>query len=147
MFFIMGISDKIDQLRFDQLTVCPVCGSYGHLRVYMAYTYFMFFFIPLFKWNRRYYARMECCGAQAELDPRLGKAIADGSITYLNVQMLRFSRHDAWGGQGSQNYGGAYRNAGNTGTAGSGYAKQCRYCGYSTTEDFEYCPKCGRRFD
>ena len=24
--------------------------------------------------------------------------------------------------------------------------KRCRNCGFSTTEDFEYCPKCGNRF-
>ena len=29
---------------------------------------------------------------------------------------------------------------------GYGYSmKRCRNCGFSTTEDFEYCPKCGTR--
>ncbi|MFR4404383.1 MAG: zinc-ribbon domain-containing protein [Agathobacter rectalis] len=23
--------------------------------------------------------------------------------------------------------------------------KRCSNCGYTTTEDFEFCPKCGRR--
>lgn len=32
-----------------------------------------------------------------------------------------------------------------TGQNGSCY-KRCGNCGFTTTEDFEYCPKCGRRF-
>ena len=27
----------------------------------------------------------------------------------------------------------------------AGY-KKCRQCGYETTEDFDFCPKCGTRF-
>ena len=27
----------------------------------------------------------------------------------------------------------------------TGY-KRCRQCGYETTEDFDFCPKCGTRF-
>jgi len=91
MFFIMGINSKEDQLAFDQLTICPLCGRYGHLKVYEAYSVFTFFFLPLIKWNRRYYARMDCCGASAELDPATGKAIARGELGYLNEHMLHFT--------------------------------------------------------
>ena len=34
-------------------------------------------------------------------------------------------------------------------TQNQGYnysVKQCRSCGFTTTEDYEYCPKCGIRF-
>ena len=30
-------------------------------------------------------------------------------------------------------------------TNGGRFAKTCRNCGYTTDEDFEYCPKCGNR--
>lgn len=135
MFLIMGINNGMKQTGFDQLIVCPVCGKYGHLHVYMTYTYLMFFFIPVFKWDRHYYARMECCGAQAELDPDFGKAVARGEVTYIDVTRLRFS------GTGNSGSRGGF---GNTGYAG---VKRCKYCGFTTAEDFEYCPKCGRRFE
>ena len=50
--------------------------SYGRYQVFMTYMYFSFFFIPLFKWNRRFYVKMSCCGAVYELDPEKGKALA-----------------------------------------------------------------------
>ena len=34
-------------------------------------------------------------------------------------------------------------------SGGRGYTtgyKRCRQCGYETTEDFDFCPKCGTRF-
>ena len=118
MFFIMGISDGEKQLSFDQTEICACCGKYGHICVYMTYTYFMFFFIPLFKWNKRYFVKMDCCGSTCELDPELGRAIAHGDVTYLDPSQLHF------------------RNQTNG-------VKHCSYCGYTTTEDFQYCPKCG----
>ncbi|SDB49973.1 zinc ribbon domain-containing protein [Butyrivibrio sp. INlla16] len=130
MFLIMGIEDGSKELGFDQLIICKCCGRYGHMHVYMYYTYFMLFFIPIFKWNKRYVAVMDCCGASCELDSETGKAIANGSITYLDPDRMNFS-----GGGHSSSYG-----------YGSTH-KVCRNCGYSTDEDFEFCPKCGRRFD
>lgn len=34
------------------------------------------------------------------------------------------------------------------GNRGNGWntTKQCRNCGFTTTEDYEFCPKCGLRF-
>lgn len=121
MFFIMGISQAEKKLPFDQLLICPNCGRYGRVSVFMRYTYFMFFFLPLFRWDRHYYARMECCGAVCELDPELGKVIAKGEVSAIDPEQLRFS-------------GGGARSAFHV----------CPACGYSTTEDFQYCPKCGR---
>lgn len=120
MFFIMGISDKEVKLNFDQLVICKCCGKYGHIEVFMRYTYFMFFFIPLFKWNRRYYVRMNCCNSVAEISSDIGKGIENGTITSINPDTLQFG--------------------------GKGYTvKHCSYCGFTTAEDFEYCPKCGRK--
>ena len=120
MFFVMGISDKEVKLNFDQLVICKCCGKYGHVEVFMRYTYFMFFFIPLFKWNKRYYVRMNCCNSISEISSDIGKGIENGTITSINPYILRFE--------------------------GKGYsAKRCNNCGFTTFEDFDYCPKCGSK--
>ncbi len=90
MFFVAGISQGEKLLKFSQLLICPNCGRYGRVSVFMRYTCFTFFFIPLFRWNRRYYARMECCGAVCELDPALGKAIARGQTVSIDPNALHF---------------------------------------------------------
>ncbi len=131
MFLIMGIEQGSRQLKFDQLIVCRNCGQYGHIQVFMTYSYFMFFFIPVFKWDRHYYAKMSCCGAMCELDPESGRQIEKGQITVLSESQLHFTG----GNRGSYGYG-----------ADAGIHKVCSNCGYATDEDFEFCPKCGKKF-
>jgi len=118
MFFIGGISQGEKQLPIDQTVICKRCGRFGHLTVWVRYSYFMFFFIPLFKWGRRYYARMTCCGAACELPEELGRSIEQGRVTALDPDRLDF------------------------GVARGGY-RRCPRCGFSTAEEFQYCPHCG----
>jgi RNA polymerase subunit RPABC4/transcription elongation factor Spt4 len=122
MFFIFGISQGEKQLKFRQVGVCPACGRYGSVSVWMTYTYFMFFFIPLFKWNRHYYIRMNCCGSLCEIDPRLAHAVECGTVSALDINSFDFT-HTAHP------------------------VHFCRYCGYTTSENFQYCPKCGKPFE
>jgi hypothetical protein len=121
MFFIMGISQKEKRLDFDQVMICKCCGKYGHADVFMTYTYFMFFFIPLFKWNKQYYIRMRCCNSTAKIDSDLGKAIEHGSITEIDLDKIQFGCHE-------------------------NSIKRCSNCGFASTEsDYVYCPKCGNK--
>ncbi len=128
MFLIMGIEQGSRQLEFDQLVVCGSCGKFGHIQVFMTYTYLMLFFIPVFKWDRHYYAKMSCCGARCELDPELGRQIEKGQVTALAESQLHFT-------------------GGNDGDgSGAGTHKVCSSCGYTTDEDYDFCPKCGKKF-
>jgi hypothetical protein len=120
MFFIMGISQKEKKLNFDQLIVCKCCGRYGHIEVYMTYTYLMLFFIPVFQWNKHYYARMNCCGSACELNPELGRAIIKGEVTSLDPDNLGF-------------------------TCSGSRTRHCDYCGFTTSEDYQFCPRCGKQ--
>ena len=58
----------------------------------MTYMYFSFFFIPLFKWNKRFYVQMSCCSAIYELEPEIGKAILRGeepAITSADLHLVQ----------------------------------------------------------
>ena len=55
MIFIGGISQGQKILDYVKTVICDRCGGYGRYQVYMTYMYFSFFFIPLFKWNKRFY--------------------------------------------------------------------------------------------
>ena len=55
MFFIGGISNGEKKLDYIQSTVCPRCEAFGRMEVYMTYMCFSLFFIPIFKWNKKYY--------------------------------------------------------------------------------------------
>lgn len=125
MFFMMGITDGREDLSFNQLITCAVCGKYGRFNVFMTYTVLSIFFIPVFKWNRHYYVQTSCCGTVYELDPEIGKMIAGGE----NVEILPDHLTQVSVGRG---FTAAY--------------KRCRQCGYGTAEDFDFCPKCGTRF-
>jgi len=119
MFLIMGINQSEKRLNFNQLAICKCCGKYGHVEVFMSYTYFMLFFIPIIKWNKRYYVRMSCCGSVSEISEETGKAIERGQITELNMDTLNFGWRES-------------------------NVRHCVNCGFTTTEDFKFCPKCGR---
>ena len=98
------------------------CGAYGKFSVFMTYTVLSLFFIPVFKWNKRFFVTTSCCGSVYELDYEIGIRILHGeSITILPEQLHLVS-------------------------PGRKPEKICQGCGYRTTEDFEFCPKCGNRF-
>ena len=88
MIFIGGISQGQKILDYVKTVICDRCGRYGRFQVVMTYMYFSFFFIPLFKWNRKYYVKMSCCGTVYELDPEVGKILARGG----QVDILSFVR-------------------------------------------------------
>lgn len=120
MFFIMGISQGHKKLDFDQMVVCGNCGKYGHLNVYLVYSYFSLFFIPLFKWGRQYYVKAGCCDTAVVIDAELGRRIERGEVTSLPEDIIPETyRYDR--------------------------KKRCAACGFETEEDFQFCPKCGER--
>ena len=121
MFFIFGISTKEKDLDFNQTTICPSCDAYGRLEAFMTYSYFSLFFIPILKWNKKYYMRSSCCGSLYIIDKDLGKAIERGERVTINESDL----HPI-----NINY---HRE------------RVCPSCNYQINEEFEYCPKCGRR--
>ena len=123
MFFVMGITEGRKELNFQQTAVCSQCGRYGRYMVYMTYTVLSLFFIPCLKWNKQYYVESSCCHTTYRLNPEVGKRIERGEQPEIHPQDLERMNGYQQGGW-----------------------KHCGNCGYTTQEDFEYCPKCGNRF-
>lgn len=123
MFFMMGITPGRKSIDFNQLVICDHCGSYGRYQVFMTYMCLSIFFIPCFKWDKKFYVQMSCCDTLYELDPEVGKAIARGESIQIQKEQLR----EVQAGRKSR-------------------FRKCNSCGYETQEDFEFCPKCGNKF-
>ena len=169
MFLIIGINSAGKKLDFSQSLICPACGSSCRIEILMTYTYLMFFFIPLFRWNRRYFVTMPCCGASYELDPAIGREIEKGRRAHIEPEDLNSAGADRGEGPGGYYYNdSAYtQGAGPISSRANMNAKQaapefadsyvdedglqrvriktCESCGYETGEDFAFCPKCGRK--
>ncbi len=75
MFFIGGISNGIQQLIYTKLVTPPGDTKGYNAEVFMTYTYFSFFFIPLFKWNRQFFVGIREIDRNFKLDPAVGMRI------------------------------------------------------------------------
>lgn len=123
MFFMMGISPGRKDFDWNQMMICDQCGAYGRYQVFMTYMCLSLFFIPCFKWNKQYYVQSTCCNTIYALDPDIGRQIARGEDVEIRPEHL--TKVQA-----------GYRKRG----------KRCGNCGFETQEDYDFCPKCGRRF-
>ena len=94
MLFIGGISQGRKLLNYARSIFCQSCGSTSQCQVFMTYMYFSFFFIPLFKWNKRFYVQMSCCSAIYELEPEIGKAILRGEEPSITSATFIWSRRE-----------------------------------------------------
>ena len=121
MIFIGGISMGRKDFDFRQTMICKKCGRYSSISVFMMYSYISFFFIPLFKWGRKYYAVSNCCQAVYALDAELGKAIEHGESVNIREEDLTLV-----GTEHTQ-------------------VQHCPDCGCLLEREFAYCPKCGRK--
>ena len=125
MFFMMGITSGCKELGVNQMMICNRCGKYGRYTVFMTYTVLSLFFIPCFKWNKKYYVKTSCCGTVYQLNKEIGRRIERGETIEITSEDM--GPTDGYAISYSQ-------------------IKRCENCGFSTDEDFEYCPKCGRKF-
>ena len=127
MFFLFGVDQRERKLDFDQVEVCPVCGRYGHVQVFQTFSCLSLFFIPVFRWGRRYFVRMSCCGACAPLSREAGELVARGRAVSLRLDKLTFS-----GGWNSFQGGGPGQ-------------FRCPSCGREVAPGYRFCPFCGRQ--
>lgn len=119
MIFIGGMSSKQEKLDFAQSILCSRCSRFGSLEVFMEYMYLSLFFIPVMKWNRKYFVRSTCCGILYSLSSELGDRIRRGEHVELSEGDLQPLQQQA------------------------GFAPRCPRCGCELEGDFRFCPNCG----
>ena len=130
MFFMMGITDGRKDFDFNQVITCDECGWFVWYQVYMTYIVLSLGGGAGGGGRGRGGVQTTCCNTLYELDPEIGRRIARGEDVEILPQHLQ---------RVNPQYGYGFENgSGNT-------IKRCSNCGYTTTEDFEFCPKCGRR--
>ena len=125
MFFIFGINNGTRELNYHDTVICGSCGSYGRYQVYMTYMCFSLFFIPIFRWNRRYFVRMSCCDTVYALNPECGRKIRRGeqtTITEGDLSLVQPGR-PGW----------------------NRVSSSCPNCGADLEESYQFCPHCGYR--
>ncbi len=129
MFFIgvFGIENKDKEIKILNDLNCKKCENRVMGRLLKNFDFFHFFFIPLFKWNEKYYVLCDKCRYVYSIPKDKGKAIERGEdvqVTYWDLQEM---------------YGDDYIN-----TYDNKYdIKICPKCGGKVNSDFKYCPYCG----
>jgi len=122
MFFIgiFGIQQAEKQIGTYNNAICPSCGSLTRFEVFKNYFYFHIFFIPIFKWNVKYFIKPVCCGSIYELDPIIGKQYEKGQNPKVENEHLRpLNQYSPF--------------------------KTCSGCGARVESGYSFCPYCGRR--
>lgn len=118
MFFIMGMNQGRDSLEYSSALEVHDCGKYGRMEVFMVYNTLSLFFIPLFKFGKKYYVKYTCCEKIYHLKDDIGKEVEKGenpSITDEDLTLIAEGR------------------------------QFCPNCGYPIERNFDFCPKCGER--
>lgn len=127
MFFfgIFGIQNKEKEIADLPKVQCRDCSNSHGGKLIKTYNYFHFFFIPLIKWNEKYFVICRGCNSIYEISKEKGKDIengADANITYWDLKPVDTGGYSA-------------------------RADRCGNCGREIKHDFEYCPYCGKKLN
>ena len=130
MFFIgiFGIENKDKEVKDLNNLTCKKCNSTIKGKLIKNFDFFHFFFIPIFKWNEKYYVLCNRCKCLYSIPKEKGKAIENGeevNITYWDLQEVH-SGNDTNFNENSYDM------------------KRCPSCGEQIKSDFKYCPYCGK---
>ncbi len=126
MFFIgiFGIDNKEKEIKIINNLCCKNCNISNEARLIKTFTFFHFFFIPLFKWNESYYVICNGCNSIFNISKEKGKSVENGEdieITYWDLKEV------------NNNYGSYYT------------VRRCPICSREVENTFEYCPYCGEK--
>ena len=117
MFFIgiFGIESKSKVLKTNLTIKCPFCNDDNGTEVIKSYRYFHAFFIPLWRWDIKYFIKTQCCRKLCSLVQEIGCKIENGED--VTIENKHFNCND--------------------------YEKNCPNCTSILDYNFRYCPYCG----
>lgn len=126
MFFIgiFGIDNKEKEIKIIDNLCCKNCNISNGSKLIKSYTFFHFFFIPLFKWNENYYVICNGCNSVFNISKEKGKSVENGEdieLTYWDLKEV------------NNNYVSYYT------------VRRCSRCNRKVENTFEYCPYCGEK--
>ncbi|WP_312702337.1 zinc ribbon domain-containing protein [Sedimentibacter sp.] len=122
MFFIAGITHERKELDYYEPILCRCCTKYGRFESYMEYSVFSLFFIPLFKFNKKFYAKTSCCNSLYLIKNKekgLMMERGQGYNVFLKDKDLELIHRGAC-------------------------VSLCTNCGYEVSDEHNYCPNCGK---
>ena len=127
MFFIgiFGIENKEKEIKIISNFICKSCNRVTNGRVIKFYEFFHFFFIPIFKWNEKYYVECESCKKVFSISKEKGKMIEreeNIDLTYWDLNEVNNGYQD-------------YYNLNNV----------CNNCRKIVDSNYIYCPYCGNK--
>lgn len=121
MFLMIGVNDGRTVLYYEKLVYFTHLGNAVNVTIFVTFTQLLLFFIPTVKWNKHYYVQLPN-GEVFELNAEVGRAVERGRDVDITEKDCFLSN-----------------------TANYYYSPNCPHCGYPIVDDFDYCPKCGRR--
>jgi hypothetical protein len=118
MFFIIGITSGSAALGTRKCGRFACCGMSGQFAVVTcAYRQFTLFFLPLFRFGKRFFVSCPSCGAVYEMDREEGRKIEKDAAAEIDPERM-------------------HRISGQA-------AKFCPNCGAHVEQGSRYCPNCG----
>ena len=125
MFFIgiFGIENKEKEVKIINNLTCKSCNRLSMARIIKHYEFFHFFFIPIFKWNEKYYVECGSCKKIFSISKEKGKMIERGE----NIDITYWDSHEI-----NNNYAYDYN-----------INSVCKSCGKVVDSEYKYCPYCG----
>ncbi len=129
MFFIgiFGIESGQKEIKILNNIPCKTCNVNTTGQLIKTFSLFQFFFIPIFKWNERYYIKCNRCSTIYEIPKEKGKKIENGE----NIDITYWDLNEIDNGY-SDNYYNSPKNI-------------CPSCGKPIEGDYKYCPYCGTK--
>ena len=121
MFFIgiFGVQNKSKTIETKPNVICSLCGAYGRYEVIKTYNYFHIFFIPVWKWNVRYFIKTRCCEKVYEIEKDMGVRIERGESVVIGREHIHYGEQEV--------------------------IDLCPNCSAQLDPAFIYCPHCGTR--
>ena len=123
MIFIGGISDKRLTLGYLKSVMCKHCRQTYIMELIKSYSFFHFFFLPLWKWQVRYELKCERCQAVMTISNVLGKAWEQGEELNLTLWDLQIIKE------------------------GNPLEQHCGHCQETVAQSYQYCPHCGQHLE